>query len=247
MGLAADEVPVTPAEVEAQLAYVNGAAMLVRRDLLERVGLMDERYFLYSEEHDWAHRSQQAGFRLGWVPQALVFHKHGATIGTASSGGSPLSLFYLYRNKLAFARRHHPWRLWSVVPMLTWEICKFVLKGHPEKAKAAWRGLLAERPHAFLHPMTLTDKPLKGHRLVVLAPDIPWPANRGGRADVWRRIQALRAQGAAVFLIHLHEPSGPLQPTEAHWQHLKQNVDGHDCFPMQARTLSDPEAACKRL
>ena len=144
MGLQASQVPSDPADVEARLAYVNGAAMLVRREFMERVGLMDERYFLYSEEHDWAYRGQLAGFALAWAPRAWVFHKHGATIGTASSGGSPLSLFYLYRNKLAFARRHHPWRLWTVLPMLAWEACKFALKGQSDKARAAWRGLLAE-------------------------------------------------------------------------------------------------------
>ncbi|MFG6443433.1 glycosyltransferase family 2 protein [Roseateles sp. LKC17W] len=145
MGLSLDQVPASAAAVEPRLAYVNGAAMLVRRELMETVGLMDERYFLYSEEHDWAYRSQLAGFKLGWAPDAKVFHKHGATIGTASSGGSPLSLFYLYRNKLAFARRFHPWRLWTVAPMLAWEAAKFALKGHPDKARAALRGLLAER------------------------------------------------------------------------------------------------------
>lgn len=77
------------------------------------------------------------------------------------------------------------------------------------------------------------DMPLSGHRLVVLAPDVPWPANRGGRADIWRRLQALRAQGAAVFLLHLHEPSGPLAPTGAHRQHIEAHVDGYECFPMR--------------
>ena len=136
-------VPPDPTEVEAQLAYVVGAAMLVSRDFLQRVGLMDERYFLYSEEHDWAHRGRQAGFRLAWAPASQVFHKHGATIGTAASGGSTLSLFYLYRNKLLFTARHYPTWLPSALVMLTWEGLKFALKGHPGKAWAVWRGLAA--------------------------------------------------------------------------------------------------------
>ncbi|MFN3861658.1 MAG: glycosyltransferase [Roseateles sp.] len=78
---------------------------------------------------------------------------------------------------------------------------------------------------------------LKGHRLAVLAPDIPWPANRGGRADVWRRIQALRTHGAAVFLIHLYEPAGRLQPSKEELGHVAQHVDGHDCFPMRRGPL----------
>lgn len=145
IGLQVDRIPDDPTDIESRMAYVNGAAMLVRREFIEQVGLMDERYFLYSEEHDWAYRGQRAGFSLAWAPRAWVFHKHGATIGTASSGGSPLSLFYLYRNKLAFARRHYPKHLWTVVPMLAWEACKFALKGQSAKARAAFNGLLAER------------------------------------------------------------------------------------------------------
>lgn len=145
IGLPASQIPTDATDIEACMAYVNGAAMLVRRDFMERVGLMDASYFLYSEEHDWAYRGQQAGFTLGWAPSAWVFHKHGATIGTKSSGGSPLSLFYLFRSKLAFARRHHPWQLFTVIPMLCWEACKFAIKGDTLKARSALRGLLAER------------------------------------------------------------------------------------------------------
>jgi glycosyltransferase involved in cell wall biosynthesis len=81
--------------------------------------------------------------------------------------------------------------------------------------------------------MNATETPLAGQRLVVFAPDIPWPANRGGRADVWRRIQALRSQGAAVLLVHLYEATGPLVPTQAEWAHVKQHVDAHECFAMR--------------
>ena len=66
-----------------------------------------------------------------------------ATIGTAASGGSTLSLFYLYRNKLLFTARHYPTWLPSALVMLTWEGLKFALKGHPGKAWAVWRGLAA--------------------------------------------------------------------------------------------------------
>lgn len=138
-----DEIPASPAAVEAKLAYVIGAAMLVSRRYMSEVGLMDERYFLYSEEHDWAQRGR-GRFRLGYAPQSLVFHKHGATIGTASSGGSELSLFYLFRNKLAFTRRHHAALYPLAFASLVWEATKFALRGYPRKARAAWRGLLAE-------------------------------------------------------------------------------------------------------
>ncbi len=140
------QVPTGPAAVqavEAELAYVNGASMLVSRRFIEQVGLMDERYFLYSEEHDWAHRGRQAGFRLAWAPGAVVHHKHGATIGTQASGGSALSLFYLFRNKALFTERHHPACLPTALIALTWQALKFALKGQPDKCLAALRGLAA--------------------------------------------------------------------------------------------------------
>lgn len=137
------DIPASPGEVENHLAYVVGAAMLVSKKLLDQVGLMDESYFLYSEEHDWAHRAALKGFHLGFAPRSHVYHKHGATIGTSSSGGSELSLFYLYRNKLLFAARHHPWTLPIALPSLVWDGLKLMLKGYPKKAFALWKGLAA--------------------------------------------------------------------------------------------------------
>lgn len=138
-------VPSDPQPVESQMAYVVGASMLVSRRFIETVGLMDPSYFLYSEEHDWAHRGQQHGFRLGWAPDSIIYHKHGATIGTHASGGSTLSLFYLYRNKALFASRHHPKLLPSVICWLLWDVIKFGLKGKILKARAALRGVASFR------------------------------------------------------------------------------------------------------
>jgi GT2 family glycosyltransferase len=137
------DMPVDAAETEARMAYVVGAAMLVSRRLIETIGLMDERYFLYSEEHDWAHRARARGFRLAWAPRSLVFHKHGATIGTKASGGSPLSLFYLYRSKAMFARKFHTAWLPLVLPALALEGIKFLLKRQPDKSLAVFAGLWA--------------------------------------------------------------------------------------------------------
>lgn len=140
-----DVIPADPAEIERRLAYVNGASMLVSARYLQDVGLMDERFFLYSEEHDWAQRGRQKGFKLGYAPGARVLHKHGATIGTSPSGGSTLSLYYLYRNKLVFAAWHHPYTLPVSFCFLVWEALKLALKGHPDKCWAVLRGLLAAR------------------------------------------------------------------------------------------------------
>ena len=95
--------------------YVVGASMLVSRRYLEEVGLMDERYFLFFEETDWAWRGQER-FRLGWAPESLVYHKVGRAIGTSSDPRrkSLLCDFYALRNRLVFTRRHCPAALFAI-------------------------------------------------------------------------------------------------------------------------------------
>jgi GT2 family glycosyltransferase len=136
-------IPSQTDSVERHTAYVIGASMLVTKQFVEIVGLMDETYFLYSEEQDWAFRGRKLGFRLGYAPRSIVFHKHGASIGTAPSGGSTLSLFYLYRAKLMFTMRHYTLLTPIVILSLAWDGMKFVMKGKPDKAVAVAKGLAA--------------------------------------------------------------------------------------------------------
>lgn len=92
-------------EVELQMAYVAGASMLVSREFLEKIGLMAEDYFLYFEEFDWACRAV-GHYGLVYVPESIVYHKEGGSIGTDVTGKrSALSSFYLQRNRVKFVRR----------------------------------------------------------------------------------------------------------------------------------------------
>ncbi len=134
-------IPVDPVAIESSLSYVAGAAMLVRREYIEQVGLMQDDYFLYFEEIDWATRGR-GRFRLGYAPRSWVYHKEGASIGTAPSGGSPLSVYYLFRNRLRFTKRFYPLRLFTVVPACIWDIVKLALRGRSHQAVAALRGML---------------------------------------------------------------------------------------------------------
>ena len=136
-----DEPPADPAAVEAQMACVVGAAMLVRRAWLETVGLMTEDYFLYYEEIDSAARAG-GRFRLGWAPGSIVFHQEGASIGTAAQGGSPLSLYYLYRNRQRFAWRCHRAFMPTVLLSTAWDIAKLAARARWPQVQAALRGTL---------------------------------------------------------------------------------------------------------
>ncbi|MCU1362454.1 MAG: glycosyltransferase [Acidimicrobiaceae bacterium] len=75
----------------------GGAGMLVRGESLEAVGLMDESYFLYWEECEWASRFRRSGLKIGYVPDAVVFHTPHHSAGGA---GSKIYEYYWTRNAL---------------------------------------------------------------------------------------------------------------------------------------------------
>ncbi|WP_046865515.1 glycosyltransferase [Microvirga massiliensis] len=103
----ADAVPDVPA-IEQEMDYVSGAAMLVTRRFIESVGRMDESYFLYNEEVDWCFRRGE--FRLGYAHDAVIYHRHGTTMGSSHDRRqrSRLSVYLDERNKLLFSRRFFP-------------------------------------------------------------------------------------------------------------------------------------------
>ena len=122
--------------------YAHGAAMMIRREVLEKAGPMPEIYFLYYEELDWSVRIREQGWRIAYDPRCTVFHKESATTGQQS----PLRSYYLTRNRLLFARRNlrGGTRLLSLAYQLCIAVPKAILSalahGRRDLAKAAWRG-----------------------------------------------------------------------------------------------------------
>ena len=131
------------------MSYVTGAAMLVSRAFIENTGLMEEGYFLYFEELDWAARGR-CRFRLGYAPDSIVVHKEGASIGSKASGGSPLSMFYLFRNRIRFCRRFYPWFLPTVFVFSFLDVLKLAVRCRWPQAKAALGGCLQINPEFVL-------------------------------------------------------------------------------------------------
>jgi GT2 family glycosyltransferase len=80
--------------------FVTGCAMLVRRAVMEQVGLLDERFFAYYEEAEWCVRAARAGYKILHVPLARMWHK----ISPSTQADSPLVHYYMTRNRLLFLR-----------------------------------------------------------------------------------------------------------------------------------------------
>jgi GT2 family glycosyltransferase len=137
---------INASEVEAQLDYVAGASMLVSSSFLRSVGLMDESYFLYYEEADWAERSR-GKFRLGFAQESVVYHKEGGSIGTNStSRHPPFALYYLSASNLRFHRKFYPARLPIITAYLWTKAFKYLVVGARAHSIAITRALLG-RPY----------------------------------------------------------------------------------------------------
>ena len=82
--------------------YAHGAAMLIRRDAIDKVGLMPECYFLYYEELDWSMMFTRAGYQIWYEPACTIYHKESQATGQ----NSPLRTYYLTRNRLLLVHRN---------------------------------------------------------------------------------------------------------------------------------------------
>lgn len=84
---------------------LTGCAMLLSVKAIRKVGLMDERFFLFYEETDWSVRFTEAGYKLGMEPAAIFWHN-----ASSSTGGytNPLYHYYMTRNRLLFVQKHKP-------------------------------------------------------------------------------------------------------------------------------------------
>ena len=82
--------------------YAHGAAMMVKREVIEKVGLIPECYFLYYEELDWSMMITRAGFEIWYEPACTIYHKESQSTGQ----NSPLRTYYITRNRLLLVKRN---------------------------------------------------------------------------------------------------------------------------------------------
>lgn len=87
-----------------EMETLYGCALMVRREVIERIGLIDPGYFAYYEDTDWCVRARKAGFRLLYIPGSRVWHKISATNRVQEC--APMPAYYLSRNRLIFLGRN---------------------------------------------------------------------------------------------------------------------------------------------
>lgn len=86
-----------------QTSFTHGAAMVVRREVLEKAGLLPDIFFLYYEELDWCYRIRSAGFEIWYYAKAYIIHKESRSTG---GGENSLKRYFKTRNRLLLAKRN---------------------------------------------------------------------------------------------------------------------------------------------
>lgn len=102
-----DEVDRGQYEKVIETDFASGCCMFVKREVFERVGMFDEKYFLYYEDNDLSQRAKREGFKIIYSPKAVLWHKNA---GSAGGSGSSLQDYYITRNRLLFGMRYVPIR-----------------------------------------------------------------------------------------------------------------------------------------
>jgi hypothetical protein len=123
--------------------YAHGAAMLIKKEAVDKVGLMPECYFLYYEELDWSMMFTRAGYQIWYEPQCTIYHKESQATGQ----NSPLRTYYITRNRLLLVNRNwngiskylsYCYLIGLVAPR---DILKFTLQGRMDLVKAVFKGV----------------------------------------------------------------------------------------------------------
>lgn len=127
-----------------QTPYAHGAAMMLKREVLDKVGLMPECYFLYYEELDWSMMMTRAGYEIWYEPASTIYHKESQSTGQ----NSPLRTYYITRNRLLIVKRN-----WSgftkylsyfylIVIVATRDIIKYTFRGQLGLTSAVIKGII---------------------------------------------------------------------------------------------------------
>ncbi len=98
-----DEVDSGQYDNDQEIAYATGACFFANKNVFEKVGLFDEKYFLYLEDMDFSVRAKRLGIKIMYVYRAFLWHKNASSAG---GSGSMLQDYYLTRTRLLFAFKY---------------------------------------------------------------------------------------------------------------------------------------------
>ena len=135
-----------PDDIEQEVDWLVGAALMARREVYEQIGGLDEGFFMYSEELDWCRRAQAAGWRIAYDPAAEIIHYEGKSSEQAVARRD----IAFFSSRVRYAHKYHG-PVWAEL-LRWWLLATFVFQWLREGAK--WllgrkRTLRAQRMRAY--------------------------------------------------------------------------------------------------
>ncbi len=131
-------------DISGETYGAHGAAMMVKREVIERVGMFPENFFIYYEEWDWSSRISRAGYKIFYQAKALIYHKESITMGKESA----IKAYYHTRNRILFMRRNTTsfqllvFLLFLTTLIIPKSLIKYIRKRQFNHLKAFVRGVL---------------------------------------------------------------------------------------------------------
>lgn len=127
-----------------EVSFTTGCALLIKAELVRKIGLLDEAFFLSFEDADWSMRASRAGFKQFYVPSSVIWHKD--SYDTTRNLGHAGKNFHTMRNSILFARKYLDTRYW---PLFVLSVGKYVLhrtladlaRGEVRRVAALYRGV----------------------------------------------------------------------------------------------------------
>ncbi len=118
-----DEVDQGQYNSKTETDFTTGCCMLIKKKVIDEIGLLNEKYFMYYEDIDYSMKVRSKGYKVYYDPQAFIWHQNASSSGRP---GSPLHVYYQTRNRLYFGMKFAPFR---TKKSLLLESTKFLFQG----------------------------------------------------------------------------------------------------------------------
>lgn len=125
-----DEVDRGQYDREEETEFATGCCLAIKKEVFEKIGELDSKFFLYYEDADFSLRAKKAGFKVVFAPKAIVFHKNA---GSGGGSGSNLQDYYITKSRLLFGLR---WAPQKAKLALIRESFRFLVSGRPWQKRA---------------------------------------------------------------------------------------------------------------
>lgn len=122
--------------------FANGCCMLLTKEIIEQVGFLDERFFLYYEDTEYSMRAEKKQFEIWYCGKAVVYHK---VNGSTKGNENPLSVYYITRNWLLcnsiyLEKKINLFFAYFTLNRLAWSII-WIFRGTPQMIRMVWKGI----------------------------------------------------------------------------------------------------------